>query len=140
MYKDIVNKKGNKFYAVNEQMIVNAQNELGILFPKNLVEFYDEVGYGFLASEVDNFNRIMDPVSVCEFRLRNGQFENYQELDIYDNYERDTLIFFEVCEGYYLSIGFSKSNNGMIYDGKKVISQNLKQFLIDYQKDEKFFL
>ena len=140
MYKDILNKKGNKFYAVKDQMIIMAQNELGILFPKDLVDFYKEVGYGFLASKEDNFNRIMGPGSVCEFRLRDGQFENYSELDIYEDCEKDTLIFFEVCEGYYLSIGFSKSNNGMIYDGKKVISQNLKQFLIDYQKDEKFFL
>ena len=140
MYKEIVNNKSNKFYTVNEQMIVKAQDELGIIFPNELVDFYNEVGYGFLASKVDNFNRIMDPNSICEFRFRNGQFENYTELSIYDDYEKDKLVFFEICEGCYLSMGFSKKNIGNIYDGNKKISDNLKQFLIDYQNDEMFFL
>lgn len=61
----------------------------------------------------------VDPESICEFRNRSGQFAGNPELDIYADAEKDKLIFFEVCEGYYLSIGFSKLNNGKIYDGKK---------------------
>lgn len=140
MYKDIVSKKGNKFYAVTRQMIDKAQDDMRIVLPNDLIEFYNEIGYGFLASKDDNFNRIMDPESLCEFRNREGQFGYYSELEHYDEYERDKVFFFEICEGRYLAMGFSKGNNGAVFDGNKRISDNLKQFLIDYQKDEKFFM
>ena len=140
MYKELINKKGNKFYSVKEQTIIKAQENLGITFPKELQDFYIEVGYGFLKSERMNFNRIMDPISVSEFRLREGQFSNNTELDMYDKYERDKLIFFEICEGCYLSIGFSKGNKGAIFDGNKKICKNLKEFLINYQDNELFFM
>lgn len=139
MFETIVNYKGNKFYKVKANSIEAAQESLGIVFPKDLIEFYKQVGYGFLKSEIDNFNRIMDPESVAEFRLRTGQYANYSDLDIYDAYERDRLVFFEICEGCYISIGFTKSNNGKIYYGKKRIANSLKEFLTKYQNDENYY-
>ena len=139
MYESIVNKMDNKFYAVESSRITEAQTELGIIFPKDLKCFYEEIGYGFLSSRMDNFNRIMDPNSICEFRQRDGQFANDPELEMYVNYERDRLIFFEVCEGYFLSIGFAKRNNGKIYSGSKMIANSLEEFLIKYQANEMYF-
>ena len=139
MFETIANYKGNKFYKVKANSIEAAQESLGIVFPKDLIEFYKQVGYGFLKSENDNFNRIMDPESVAEFRLRTGQFANYSDLDIYDAYERDRLVFFEICEGCYISIGFTKSNSGKIYYGKKRVANSLDEFLTKYQNDENFF-
>ena len=139
MYESIVNKKGNKFYPVKKSSIVEAQKETGIIFPEDLVRFYGEVGYGFLNTTIDNFNRIMDPNSIREFRLREGQFEGNSELEIYADSERDKLIFFEVCEGYYVSIGISKGNKGKIYSGQKMIAKNLEEFLIKYQENERYF-
>lgn len=38
-------------------------------FPKELKDFYKEIGYGFLeASDRFFFNRFMDPFSVSDFR------------------------------------------------------------------------
>ena len=139
MFETIVNYKGNKFYKVKTNSIEAAQESLGIVFPKDLIEFYMQVGYWFLKSEKDNFNRIMDPESVAEFRLRTGQFANYSDLDLYDANERDRLVFFEICEGNYLSIGFTKSNNGKIFYGKKKIANSLAEFLTKYQIDENYF-
>ena len=139
MFEQIVRNQGNKFYRVKDGAIADAQEELGIVLPKELTEFYTEVGYGFLYSKEDNFNRIMDPQSVCDFRLRAGQFAGYSELDIYDSYERNRVIFFEICEGNYLSIGFAKSNQGKVFYGKKKIANSLKDFLIQYQQDEHYF-
>lgn len=139
MFETIANHKGNKFYKVKTNSIESAQESLGIVFPKDLIEFYKQVGYGFLKSEKDNFNRIMDPESVAEFRLRTGQFANYSGLDIYDAYERDQLVFFEICEGCYISIGFTKNNYGKIFYGKKRIADSLEEFLIKYQDDENYF-
>lgn len=139
MFETIANYKGNKFYKVKTNSIEASQESLGIVFPKDLTEFYKHVGYGFLKSEKDNFNRIMDPESVAEFRLRAGQFANYSDLDIYDAYERDQLVFFEICEGCYISIGFTKRNNGKIYYGKKEIANSLEEFLTKYQNNENYF-
>lgn len=139
MYEKIVYREGNNFYPLKNSEVKEAQENIGITFPKDLRVFYNEIGYGFLKSNEENFNRIMDPGSVSEFRLREGQFANDSELEIYSNYERDKLVFFEVCEGYYLSIGFSKTNNGKIFDGNKEIANNLEQFLMQYQDNERYF-
>ena len=139
MFKDIVNRKGNKFYSLDKNAVDRAQEDLGIIIPKELREFYEEIGYGFLNSEEGYYNRIMDPQSLCEFRFREGQFANNPELDIYEGYEQDGLIFFEICEGSYLSIGFSKKNNGKIINEDKIIANSLKEFLIKYQDDERYF-
>ena len=140
MYESIKEKKENKFYPVIETEIVEAQINTGVIIPNDLKVFYKEVGYGFLKSEVDNFNRIMDPGSVCDFRLRQGQFDNDPELEMYVEDEKDRLFFFEICEGYYLSIGFSKNNYGKIFNGKEMIADNLGQFLTKYQDNERFFV
>ena len=134
-----VNKIENKFYPVSEDNITKAQVDLGILFPKELVSLYKTIGYGFLNSTEGNFNRIMDPGSICEFRFRNGQFAHNAELDIYEEFERDKLIFFEICEGDYLSIGFTKENCGKVYDCNRMIADNLEQFLTKYQENERYF-
>lgn len=139
MYENIINDVNGSFYTVKKTMIVEAQNELGIIIPADLTTFYEEIGYGFLSSNKGNFNRIMDPVSVCDFRFRKGQFTNDMELEVYTDYERDKLVFFEICEGYYLSIGFTKQNRGEIFDGEKKIADDLKLFLIKYQENENYF-
>lgn len=139
MFKDIVNKKGNKFYPLDLKVVRKAQDDLGIILPQELKEFYEQIGYGFFNSKEENFNRLMDPNSICEFRFREGQFENDPELELYEEYERDKLVFFEICEGVYLSIGFTKENNGKIFSGEKVIANNLKEFLINYQDNEHYF-
>ena len=140
MYGSIKEKKGNIFYHINMSEIIEAQKEIGVIIPNDLKLFYKEVGYGFLKSEIDNFNRVMDPGSVCDFRLRKGQFANDPDLEMYLEYENDKLIFFEVCEGYFFSIGFSKANYGKIFDGEKIIADNLGQFLTKYQDNERFFV
>lgn len=140
MFKEVVNKEGNKFYSLKADALKNAQEDLGIILPKDLKKFYEEIGYGFLNSREENFNRIMDPYSLCDFRLRKGQFANDPELEVYEEDERDKLIFFEICEGVYLSIGFSKENYGKIYSGKKKIADSLIEFLIKYQNDENYYV
>lgn len=139
MYESVVKKNGNNFYAVEKQSIIKIQKDMGIMLPDDLKAFYEEIGYGFLESRQESFNRIMAPGSICDFRFREEEFADNPELEVYAAYERDKLVFFEVCEGYYLLIGFSKNNNGKIFDGDKMIADNLKQFLIEYQKDENYY-
>jgi len=139
MFNKILQSKDNKFYNVTEESIAKAQEELGIVFPNDLKGFYKQVGYGFLKSKEENFNRIMNPESICDFRLRRGQFAYASDLEIYEDEEKDRLFFFEICEGNYLSIGFSKYNNGKIFYGENEIANSLEDFLLKYQENERYF-
>ena len=139
MFEKIVKHQGNKFYPINESVITDVQEELGIILPRGLKDFYREVGYGFIHSKAYNFNLIMSPKSLCDFRFRRSQFSDSSDLEIYEEYERDRLIFFEISEGSYLSIGFSKSNNGAIFYAQDKIAGSLIEFLEKYQEDENYF-
>lgn len=140
MFENIIDKEKNKFYNIPENVISEVEEKLDMVFPIELLEFYKEIGYGFLDSERGNFNRIMDPESICEFRFREGQFNNDSELEIYEEDEKDKIIFFEICEGIYLSIGFSEDNNGKIFYGQNMIAGSLKEFLIKYQENEQYYM
>ncbi len=48
-------------------------------FPKELRKFYMELGYGFLKGDSGNINRLMDPLSVRDFRLKQNDFEYFPD-------------------------------------------------------------
>ena len=56
----------------------------------------------------------MDVDSVRDFRLRQGDFEFYQDIDIYDEFEEDKLIFFEGSERALISIELTFRNVGIV--------------------------
>jgi hypothetical protein len=109
------------------------------MFPKLLREFYLEIGYGFIGSEVGNINRIMDPESVLDFRLRQNDFEFYPDIEIYNEFEEDKMIFFEANESALISIGFDSDNSGKIYYYDEEISKNLVEFLEKLSEDDTFY-
>lgn len=112
----------NQFYPVNLDKIRDSESKLGIQIPELLKEFYAEVGYGFLKSKVDNINRIMDPESVLDFRLRQHDFEFYSDIEIYKQFEDDKLVFFEA--------------NEVIYDAQKNSLDSRYSYEGRYDKDE----
>ena len=140
MFEKIKNNSKNTFYPVKAESIRKAESEMGIIMPKSLVEFYLNVGYGFLETNIYNINRIMGPSSVAEFWLEIGQFENSEEAEIFGEYARDKLVFFEATESLFLSIGITKLNGGKIYYYDEVIAGNLNEFFEKYLEDEKYFL
>lgn len=73
-----------------------------------------QVGYGFINGSEFNINRIMDVDSVRDFRLRQGDFEFYPDIDIYDEFEEDKLIFFEGSESALISIELTFRNVGIV--------------------------
>nr|WP_314107110.1 SMI1/KNR4 family protein [uncultured Neisseria sp.] len=139
MFKKIELNPANKFYKLTEAEIEDSELKLGFSFPYLLKEFYKEVGYGFLASQVENFNRIMDPESVLDFRLRRNDYEFYPDIEIFDDFEEEKLIFFEANEVALLSIGFGSENNGKIYYYNSEISANLEEFLEKLSEDDTFY-
>ena len=139
MFEEIKSNPLNKFYPLTRDKIKKSESKLGIMFPKLLREFYLEIGYGFIGSEVGNINRIMDPESVLDFRLRQNDFELYPDIEIYDEFEEDKMIFFEANESALISIGFGSDNSGKIYYYDEEISKNLAEFLEKLSEDDTFY-
>lgn len=140
MFETIKNNSNNIFYDVKEDMVHRAEQNMGVFIPNILKSFFEEIGYGFLETKKHNINRIMGPSSMEEFRLGKGQFENNEEIEVYEKYTSDKLIFFEVHESLYLSIGISKDNIGKIYYYDKVIADDLNGFFDKFTLNEQYFL
>ena len=139
MFEEIKSSPLNQFYPLTRDKIKESESKLGIIFPKLLREFYLEIGYGVIGSEVGNINRIMDPESVLDFRLRQNDFEFYPDIEIYDEFEKDKMIFFEANESVLISIGFGSDNSGKIYYYDEEISKNLTEFLEKLSEDDTFY-
>lgn len=140
MFEIIKNNPRHKFYPVKPEEIQKAESNMGIIIPKELTQFYLSIGYGFLETRNHNINRIMGPNSVEEFYLGIGQFQDSEEVEVFNNYTRDKLIFFEVHDSLYLSMGITKLNKGKIYYYDEMIADDLNEFLERYLENERFFL
>lgn len=115
-----------KAYKVHENEIAEAENKMGISFPDDLRNFYKEVGYGFVNSEPGAINRLIGPLGCADIRLREDIYEYDPDLEMYEIYEENSVIFFEVNEGVYMSIGL---NDGKIYFADKIVAESLLDFL-----------
>lgn len=139
MFGKIKLNPSHQFHPLTKDEIKNSESKLGIIFPKLLREFYLEIGYGFIGSEVGNINRIMDPESVLDCRLRQNDFEFYPDIEIYDEFEEDKMIFFEANESVLISIAFGSGNSGKIYYYDEEISKNLEEFIEKLLEDDAFY-
>ena len=130
----------NKFYPVTIEEIKKLEDELKLSVPKELREFLLDVGYGFINGSEYNINRIMDTESIRDFRLRKGDFEFYPDIDIYDEYEEDKLIFFEGSESALISIELTSKNISSIYYYDVKIADSLEEFITRIQDDDNYYL
>ncbi|MCU7738631.1 SMI1/KNR4 family protein [Priestia megaterium] len=139
-YESMKANQENSFYPVTENEIKEVEKELDLKFPKELVNFYIEVGYGFIKGSEYNINRIMDPYSVRDFRLRDNDFEFYPDIEIYDEFENNTLIFFEGSESALMSIELNEKNSSPVYYYDIQIATSLEEFLRKIEVDDKYYL
>lgn len=136
---ELIKSKGKKFYEVLESEIVEAEKAIGITIPDELKEFYRNLGYGFFCSEQGNINRLMDPLSVRDFRLRQNDFKYYPDIQIYDYFEENKLIFFEVNESMLFSIQTNIEGKCKIYNYDKVIADSLEEFVTKIIENETYY-
>ena len=139
-YEFIKENQENNFYPVTENEIKEVEKELDLKFPKELVDFYIEVGYGFIKGSKININRIMDPYSVRDFRLRVNDFEFYPDIEIYDEFEINKLIFFEGSESALMSIELNENNRSAVYYYDIQIATSLEEFLRKIEENDKYYL
>ena len=139
-YEFIKANQENSFYSVTENEIKEVEKELNLKFPKELFNFYIEVGYGFVKCSEFNINRIMDPYSVRDFRLRVNDFEFYPDIEIYDEFENNKLIFFEGSESALMSIELNENNRSAVYYYDIQIAASLEEFLRKIEENDKYYL
>ena len=135
-----VDKDLAKFYPVSCEEIRIVEEELGFNLPKELKEFYCEFGYGFLGSKKGYPNRIMDPYSVRDFRLKQNDYEFFEDIELYEHFEEDKLIFFEQDESALLSIELGNHEKSKIFYYDAVVATSLQDFLEKMERDEFFFM
>lgn len=139
-YEFIKVNKENSFYQVTDNEIKNIEKELELKFPRELVDFYLEVGSGFIEGSEYNINRTMDPYSIRDFRLRTNDFLFYPDIKIYDQFENNKLIFFEASESALMSIELSDKKQNPVYYYDIQITKSLEEFLNKIDVNDKCFL
>ncbi|MBY0185057.1 SMI1/KNR4 family protein [Bacillus altitudinis] len=139
-YEQIKSNRENSFFPVIEKEIMNVEKELDLKLPKELIHFYLEVGYGFINGSEYNINRLMDPYSVRDFRLRVNDFEFYPDIEIFDKYENNKLIFFEANETALMSIELNEIDRSAVFYYDVKIADSLEEFLIKIQENDKYYL
>lgn len=131
--------RDNKFYPVTEKAVSEAEEALGMSFPKELKDFYQQIGCGFFNGSKYNANRLMGPYSVRDFRLRQNDFEFYPDIDVYDDFEDNKLIFFETNESALLSIELGDKEKSKIYYYDTIVADSLEEFIIKVQENDKYY-
>lgn len=125
----------HNLYALEEQSVRSAEARMDICFPEALREFYLEIGYGFFnRGSHSRFNRLIDPESVADIRLREDIYEYDPDLEIYDDVTQ--LVFYEVVEGLYFSI--SLEDHAIYYIDIK-IADSLEEFLRTLDQEGDYF-
>ena len=139
-YDFIKESNENIFYPVDAEEINYIEKELHLQVPKELREFFLEVGYGFIKGSGSNINRIMDTYSIKDFRLRQNDYNLYSDIEIYEEFEGDKLIFFEGSETSLISIGLSHCDINKIYYYDVEIASSLIEFLMKIQENDSYYL
>lgn len=141
MFEKFKNNSKNKFYPLKNNEVKEVETELHIKLPNELKQFYQDVGCGFFYSPSGcNFNLLMGAYTVCDFRLRQNEFEFYTDLEIYEPYEKKQLIFFQANEVTFFSIELNDKDRQRIFNYNEPISDSLFEFCELISKDEKFYL
>lgn len=139
--KYIVNKDEDRendefeFYRIQIKEIEEAEKKLRIKFPKELHDFYTEIGYGFARHDMYDIhyfsNRIMAPLDILSFITDEDVYKNDERRIDYKDY-KNQLPFYEVSEVSLLTIDLEESKldgKCKIYYFDDKIANSLLEFL-----------
>ncbi|MGY2614165.1 SMI1/KNR4 family protein [Bacillus pretiosus] len=137
---DFIKNSYHKFFKLQENELIVAEERLGFAFPNELRSFYLEVGYGFIkGNNVDAINRIMDPDTIADITLREGIYEFDPDLEgIYE--EEDKLVFYEINEGVYLTLDLNTPQQTPVYFFETQIADSLEEFIRKINQDTEYFV
>lgn len=130
------------FFKLSKNDIEKAEKSIKKRFPKELIEFYRQIGYGFLCrQDKDSIDRIMDPESIANFILREDRYEYDEYRDMID-IEKE-MVFFELGESSYLTLDLTQQDeNGIcpvLYYGDKV-ADSILDFIKKMDANTDYFI
>ncbi|MBA4548722.1 SMI1/KNR4 family protein [Thermoactinomyces intermedius] len=134
----------HEFYPVGKREMEAAEKRLNRKFPKELREFYLQIGYGFMWTVKDrmSINRIMDPDSVADLLLGENVYEDYYLADEFAE-EPQLFPFFEVGDDIMISLDLSletdNGNHPVDYTGLKV-ANSLEEFLRKLDAEQDYYV
>jgi hypothetical protein len=137
-------KQKHYFYPLKVDEVEEAEKRMNRKFPKELREFYEQIGYGFMWQDNENLfiNRLMDPHSIADFILGEDFYEDYYVLDVLED-NPHFFPFFEVGDDSYMYFDLSQQNDKgicpVIYEGLKVAS-SLEEFLRRLDQKENYYI
>jgi hypothetical protein len=131
------NDSKHAFFKFDLSILKKVTDEIKMSFPKELVDFYEQIGYGFVCNNKSSVtSRIMDPKSIADFILGRGYYQMFDDKERFTS--NDKFPFFEVSELSILTFDLSqanKTNEYPVYYYDKKIAHSLLQFL--QKMDEK---
>lgn len=137
---DFIKNSHHKFFKLQENELIVAEERLGFTFPNELRNFHLKVGYGFIkGNNVNAINRIMDPDTIADITLREGIYEFDPDLEgIYE--EEDKLVFYEINEGVYLTLDLNTPPQTPVYFFETQIADSLEEFIRKINQDTEYFV
>lgn len=113
-----------QFAPIKSGEVEQVEDELGIVFPKELKLFFTEIGYGsFVGEDELDENCVLSPAYIRDFRLRRGFFDAYPNYD-----EENKLVFFIGWESVPFSIELSNGEQMLSMITKRRLQTLLKNF------------
>jgi hypothetical protein len=134
-YEEVQRMK-HSFLPVDFARITQAEGRLGFFFPKELKEFYTQIGYGYMHQEQENYhNNFMYPLKVADAYLRQGAFDNnfLASTGLYDDSYK--LLFYDAVEGCFAWMDLRETGptSPIFYIGDNdKIANSLEEFLREY--------
>lgn len=124
-----------QFVQIKSGEVEQVEDELGIVFPKELKLFFTEIGYGsFIGEDELDENCVLSPAYIRDFRLRQGFFDAYPKYD-----EGNKLVFFIGWESVPFSIELTDGEQNAVYDNEKKIANSLEEFLLKIIENPEYF-
>jgi antitoxin YxxD len=130
------------FYPLDICEVEEAEHRLNRTFPKELREFYLQIGYGFMCIHQKTFdNRIMDPDSLADLILGEDIWEDYDLMEEIGEPHlfpffflgNDDLIFFDLSQ---------ETREGIhpVDYGRVIIAESLEDFLRKLDAKENYYI
>lgn len=125
------------FYPVKEE-IIYAESRMKIDFPKELREFFSQIGYGYFYDKDECFiDLLMSPRRIADFRCGEGDYFYVEEREFLKS---EDLVFFEIDSNCHIYLKIGGEDGGNVFLGKRKIAQSFGEFIGKISIESNFFL
>lgn len=138
-------ESANRFYAVSDSDIAEAEERLGKIFPSQLLAFFREIGCGFLTSSTNrpepdvkfyHVNRFLDPNEIADLILHEDP-----DVEPSGGFNVDEMPFFEVGLRNYLVIRLKGEHPYSVHRmSGRLVAPDIVTFVRELKQDPRFYL